>query len=117
MTIEQAVGSASVLKSMREPARKAAELLRAIGNPYRLMVLCFLIEGEKTVTEICDALSASQSLISQHLSRLRRDGIVSTKRNGHYVYYSLNDTLTKEIVATLYKHYCSKEKRETKTKG
>ena len=96
-----------VLDAMRSAAEQAAEVLRSIGSPYRLMILCLLMESEKTVSDICEAIGARQSLTSQHLTRLRLDGLVKVERRGHYAYYSLNDVLTKEIVATLYNHYCS----------
>lgn len=96
-----------LLSSMRQAAEQAADLLRSIGSPYRLMILCLLMEREKTVTEICDAIGARQSLTSQHLTRLRLDGLVKAERRGHFAYYSLTDTVAKEIVAVLYKHYCA----------
>lgn len=97
-----------MLDSMRAAAEEAAELLRSIGSPYRLMILCLLTESEKTVTEICEAIGARQSLTSQHLTRLRLDGLVKAERRGHFAYYSLTDTLAKDIVAILYDHYCAK---------
>ncbi len=97
-----------VLDSMRFAAEEAANLLRAIGSPHRLMILCLLVESERTVTEICDAIGARQSLASQHLTRLRLDGLVKAERRGYFMYYSLADTVAKEIVATLYRHYCPK---------
>lgn len=97
-----------VLDEMRIAAEQAAEVLRSIGSPYRLMILCLLMESEKTVTEICEAIGARQSLTSQHLTRLRLDGLVKAERRGHFAYYSLTDTVAKEIVATLYRHYCAK---------
>jgi DNA-binding transcriptional ArsR family regulator len=97
-----------MLSSMRAAAEEAADLLRSIGSPYRLMILCLLMESEKTVTDICDAIGARQSLTSQHLTRLRLDGLVKAERRGHFAYYSLTDTVAKQIVAILYEHYCAK---------
>ena len=96
-----------MLSSMRTAAEEAAQVLRSIGSPYRLMILCLLVDGEKTVSEICDAIGARQSLTSQHLTRLRLDGLVRAERRGHFAYYSLNDTIAKEIVTTLHRHYCA----------
>ncbi len=98
----------NMLDSMRSAAEEAAELLRSIGSPYRLMILCLLMESEKTVTEICEAIGARQSLTSQHLTRLRLDGLVKAERRGHFAYYSLIDTLAKDIVSILYEHYCAR---------
>lgn len=101
-------GGDAMFEGMRLAAEEAAETLRSIGSPYRLMILCMLMEGEKTVTEICDAIGARQSLTSQHLTRLRLDGLVAAERRGHFAYYSLTDTVAKEIVAVLYNHYCAR---------
>ncbi len=96
-----------VLAEMRTAAEQAAEMLRSIGSPYRLMILCLLMDSEKTVTDICEAIGARQSLTSQHLTRLRLDGLVKAERRGHFAYYSLTDTVAKEIVGTLHRHYCA----------
>lgn len=95
-----------ILANMRESAERAAELLRSIGSTHRLMILCLLIDGAKTVTEICVAVGARQSLVSQHLTRLRLDGLVKSDRQGHFVHYSLTDTPVREIVSTLHRYYC-----------
>lgn len=99
--------SVGMITGMRCAADKAAELLRCIGSPYRLLILCLLMEKEQTVSEICEAIGARQSLTSQHLTRLRLDGLVEAERRGHYVIYSLTDTVTKEIISTLHKHFCA----------
>jgi DNA-binding transcriptional ArsR family regulator len=105
---EDSLPLGEVLDQMRSAAEEAASVLRSIGSPYRLMILCLLVEREKTVSEICGAIGARQSLTSQHLTRLRLDGLVKAERRGHFVFYSLADTVAKEIVATLYRHYCAK---------
>jgi ArsR family transcriptional regulator, virulence genes transcriptional regulator len=94
------------LSGLRDAANDAADMLRAIGSPHRLMILCYLMERERTVTEICEAIGARQSLISQHLTRLRLDGLVKAERRGHFAYYSLTDTPAKDIVTVLYRHFC-----------
>lgn len=99
--------SVEMISGMRCAADKAAELLRCIGSPYRLLILCLLMEKEQTVSEICEAIGARQSLTSQHLTRLRLDGLVEAERRGHFVIYSLTDTVTKEIISTLHKHFCA----------
>ena len=95
-----------MVAGMKCAVDEAADLLRAIGSPYRLLILCLLMEREKTVSEICEAIGARQSLTSQHLTRLRLDGLVKAERRGHFAYYSLTDTLAKDIISILYKHYC-----------
>ncbi|MGH6816133.1 MAG: ArsR/SmtB family transcription factor [Hyphomicrobiaceae bacterium] len=94
-------------QAMRAAALEAAKLLRAIGSPRRLMILCLLMEGEKTVTQISDAIGARQSLTSQHLTHLRLHRLVQVERRGHYAYYSLAETVARDIVATLHRHYCA----------
>lgn len=106
-TAPAAVAPLAELAGMRAAADDAADMLRAIGSPHRLMILCYLMERERTVTEICEAIGARQSLISQHLTRLRLDGLVRVERRGHFAYYSLTDTPAKDIVAVLYRHFCA----------
>jgi DNA-binding transcriptional ArsR family regulator len=100
-----------MLAGMQKAAVEAAKLLRSIGSPYRLMILCLLMESEKTVSEISEAIGARQSLTSQHLTHLRLHGLVHAERRGHFAYYSLADTVAKEIVAALYAHYCADKMR------
>ena len=107
-------GEHKILTGMRCAVDEAAELLRSIGSPYRLLILCLLMETEKTVSEICEGIGARQSLTSQHLTRLRLDGLVKAERRGHFVYYSLTDTIAKDIVSTLYGHYCAGDEHEEK---
>jgi ArsR family transcriptional regulator, virulence genes transcriptional regulator len=95
-----------VLSDMRESVQQAAEFLRSIGSSHRLMILCLLTDGAKTVTQLCQAIGARQSLVSQHLTRLRLDGLVHADRQGHFVHYSLTATPAKEIVAILHRHFC-----------
>ncbi len=98
--------SDDLFTAMRAAADQAAELLRSIGSSHRLMILCLLMDGPKTVSEICFAIEARQSLVSQHLTRLRLDGLVHAERQGNFVLYSLVDSPAKEIVSTLQRHYC-----------
>lgn len=96
-----------LVDGMRTAAGEATKLLRSIGSPHRLMILCLLMDGEKTVTDISDAIGARQSLTSQHLTHLRLHGLVQAERRGHFAYYSLKHEAAREIVATLYRHYCT----------
>ena len=95
------------LDAMRSSIEEASKLLRSIGSPNRLMILCVLVDGERTVTEICEAIGARQSLASQHLTRLRLDGLVKVERRGHFAYYSLRETCAQEIVTVLHRHFCA----------
>lgn len=99
-------GTDELMDGMRTAAGEATKLLRSIGSPHRLMILCLLMDSEKTVTEISDAIGTRQSLTSQHLTHLRLHGLVSVERRGHFAYYSLKHEAAREIVGTLYRHYC-----------
>lgn len=105
--VADTASKSEMLAGMQQAASEAAKLLRSIGSPYRLMILCLLMESKKTVSEISEAIGARQSLTSQHLTHLRLHGLVEVERRGHFAYYSLADTVAKEIVATLYNHYCA----------
>lgn len=102
-----------VFEAMKNSAEQAANLLRAIGSTHRLMILCYLMDGPKTVTEICQAIGARQSLVSQHLIRLREDRLVTAERRSHFVVYSILDTPAHQIVATLHAHFCPKNRTAT----
>lgn len=101
------LGADELMDGMRSAAGEATKLLRSIGSPHRLMILCLLMDSEKTVTEISDAIGTRQSLTSQHLTHLRLHGLVQVERRGHFAYYSLKHGAAREIVATLYRHYCT----------
>src|SRR5688572_17611929 len=77
------------MANLRDSAAQAARLLRALSNQNRLMLLCLLVEGEKTVGELNESLPLSQSALSQHLAVLREEGMVSTRRDGQKIYYGL----------------------------
>lgn len=77
------------LKRFEKNATRACELLKALSNPHRLLVLCHLSRGEKCVGELEDIIGLSQSSLSQHLSLLRKDKLVQTRRESHSVFYSL----------------------------
>lgn len=94
------------IEQMQRVAADAKELLKAISGPYRLLILCMLLEGEKNVTEICKALDVRQSLVSQHMALLRHMSLVTSERRGHFVYYSIADETTKDIISALHKRYC-----------
>jgi DNA-binding transcriptional ArsR family regulator len=80
---------------------RAAEFLRALANPHRLMLLRLLCERSRTVMELCEELKLRQSMVSQHLARLRLDGVVKAERRGHFVVYSLSDERARALIQTL----------------
>lgn len=87
-------------------ARKASALLKAMANERRMLILCHMAQGEKSVSELESLVSLSQSALSQHLARLRRDGLVSTRRVAQTIYYSLAGREAEAIMETLYALYC-----------
>ena len=91
---------------MQDNAGKACGLLKAMANEARLMVLCQLIEGEKSVTELQEAIGLSQSAMSQHLAVLREQEIVSTRRDGQSVYYRIANGHAMAVMETLHREYC-----------
>ena len=91
---------------LRANAQKASELLKAMSNEKRLMILCYLADGEKAVGEMEKLVGLSQSALSQHLARLRRDGLVKTRRASQTIYYSLAGGEAQAIMQTLHGIYC-----------
>ncbi|MDF1872396.1 metalloregulator ArsR/SmtB family transcription factor [Vannielia sp.] len=87
-------------------AEKASNFLKAISHEGRLMILCHLTTGEKTVTELEELLSARQAAVSQQLSRLRLEGLVTPRRDGKAIYYSLTDDRPKQIMEVVYDMFC-----------
>lgn len=92
---------------MVENATTAANFLKAISHEGRLMILCHLVSGEKSVTELEELLSARQAAVSQQLSRLRLEGLVSTRREGKAIYYSLADERPRRVLEVVYDLFCA----------
>lgn len=91
---------------MTKHAAEAARLLKALSHETRLLILCHLVGKELTVGQINNLLEGSQSVISQHLAVLRRDGLVKTRRQGQTIYYSLRDKKAASILNVLHESYC-----------
>ncbi|WP_284154680.1 ArsR/SmtB family transcription factor [Algicella marina] len=87
-------------------AREAATYLKALGHEGRLLILCHLADGEKSVNELETLLSARQSAVSQQLSRLRLEGIVTPRREGKAIYYSLTDNRCRKMMELIYDLFC-----------
>ena len=99
------------IEQLQAAACKASRLLKALANEYRLLILCNLLKGEKQVAELNELIDLSQSALSQHLSRLRQEGLVQTRRESQAIYYSLEGTEVKQIIAVLYDIYCKPVKQ------
>ena len=91
-------------------ALQASEFLKALSHEVRLLILCFLIEGEKSVSEIEKMLKLRQPAVSQQLARLRADGLVETRRNGKNIYYSLARTEVRDVIGVLHDVFCRPRK-------
>ena len=90
-----------------EKAAEVAQLLKAIGNGRRLMMLCKLVEqGEMTVGDLADGVGLSQSALSQHLAKMRDEGLVAYRRESQTLWYHIADPRTEALLATLYQLYC-----------
>jgi len=91
---------------MVDNARKASDFLKAISHETRLLILCLLIDGEKTVNELEQILKLRQAAVSQQLARLRADDLVEARRNGKSVHYSLARPDVVEVISALYRTFC-----------
>jgi len=87
-------------------AEKTAELLKTMGHGSRLVILCLLLEGEKTVSEIENVLQQPQATVSQHLARLRQDKLLVTRRSGRKIYYRLASQEVRATIETIYQLFC-----------
>jgi DNA-binding transcriptional ArsR family regulator len=94
------------IEALMENARKASELLKALSHEARLVILCILSEGEKSVSELEEILSLPQAAVSQQLARLRFDRLVTTRREGRMIYYSIVDDEVATLVGTMYQLFC-----------
>ena len=92
---------------MRSAADEASDLLKALANRHRLLILCQLVEGQHSVGELAEFLGIRDSTVSQHLAVLRRDGIVATRREGQTIWYSIQSAPARALVDALYRSYCA----------
>lgn len=95
------------IENMQQAAVQACTLMKALSHPDRLMVLCQLKEGEKSVGQIAEMVGIAQSPLSQHLSKMRLQGIVKNRRSAQSIFYSLANEEVERIIDLLYEMYCS----------
>jgi len=96
-------------RELQPLAREASGLLKTLGNEHRLLILCTLLDGERSVGDLVDKIGLSQSALSQHLARLRRDGLVRTRRSSQTIYYRVAGAEAPAVLATLHSLYCREE--------
>jgi Predicted transcriptional regulators len=98
------------VESLEQSAAQATALLKSLANQHRLMILCHLGQGEMQVAQILAGVMLSQSALSQHLARLREDGLVATRRDGVAIFYRIADPAVLRLIATLADIYCPPQK-------
>lgn len=94
------------LESMERAADEASNLLKALANRHRLLIICQLIDRERSVGELAEFLDLRDSTVSQHLALLRKDGLVAARRDAQTIFYSIASDPAREILKTLYQAYC-----------
>ena len=99
---------------MERAADQASDLLKALSNRHRLLIICQLIDGERSVGELAEFLNLRDSTVSQHLALLRKDGLVSARRDAQTIYYSIASEPAREILKTLYQVFCAAKSGRTK---
>ena len=93
--------------AMTHAAGSASDLLKALAHPNRLTILCLLAERERSVGELATLLGTRDSTVSQHLSLLRRDGLVRARRDGQTIWYAIDSTPAQRVLETLSSIYCA----------
>lgn len=102
------------LDQLMRNAREASDFLKALSHESRLLLLCLLAEGERSVTELETILSLRQPTVSQQLARLRFDGMVTTRRDGKVIYYSLANENVRQVISVIYGIFCETARSENK---
>ncbi|MBU1332592.1 MAG: metalloregulator ArsR/SmtB family transcription factor [Gammaproteobacteria bacterium] len=96
------------IQTLRANADAAGQLLKALGNPDRLLLLCQLSQGERSVGELEQLLGIQQPTLSQQLGVLRREGLVATRREGKQIVYRIDSPEALAVINTLYELFCAK---------
>src|SRR5215831_11635526 len=99
---------------MQSAADRASDLLKALSNRHRLLIICQLIDGERSVGELASFLDLRDSTVSQHLALLRKDGLVAARRDAQTIYYSIASDPAREVLKTLYQAFCAPQKHGTR---
>ena len=97
-------------EKLQDNAREASALLKSMSNEHRLLILCQLVTGEKSVGELVRLVGLSQSALSQHLARLRRDSLVRTRRDAQTIYYSMAAAEPMAVLRLLDDLFCGNER-------
>jgi DNA-binding transcriptional ArsR family regulator len=97
------------LPAMRAASNRACALMRVMSNPDRLLLLCQLSQGERRVGELEELLDIQQPTLSQQLAVLREESLVTTRRDGKQIYYSIDSRATLDVLNVLYTHFCAEQ--------
>jgi len=97
---------------MEMHAEQAAAFLGGLANPHRMKILCQLADGEKSVGALIEATGLAQTSMSQHLAKLRSEGIVAFRRDHRTLYYAIANPLALTLMAALSDHYCKARKKK-----
>lgn len=101
----------SELERMVDNAKRASDFLKALAHESRLMMLCILAEGEKSVSELEQHLGLRQPTVSQQLARLRADGLVNTRRDGKTIYYTVASDEARTVIDAIYDAFCRRTRK------
>lgn len=93
--------------AMSAAADRASDLLKSLANRHRLLIVCLLIENERSVGELVEFLDLRYSTVSQHLALLRKDDVVTTRRDGQTIWYSIASPAARAVIETLHEVYCA----------
>lgn len=105
------------LEELMRNAREASDLLKALAHENRLLLLCILYERERSVSELEAILSLRQPTVSQQLARLRLDGLVTTRRDGKTIYYSIENNDVRQVISIIYQIFCETPAVPAKSEG
>lgn len=94
------------MEEMQASADRAVELLKSLGNRSRLMILCQLLQSERSVGDLAQRIGMRDTAVSQQLALLRKDGLVRARRDGQTIYYALASEEAERVILTLYEIYC-----------
>lgn len=103
---------------MTAAAETASDMLKSLANRHRLLIVCQLLDSERSVGDLATFLGIRDSTVSQHLALLRKDGIVAARRDGQTIWYSITSEPAREILRTLYQVYCTpQDPKKSSRKG
>lgn len=102
------------IDKLMDQARKASDLLKALSHESRLLILCVLVEGEKSVSELEEIMNLPQAAVSQQLARLRFDRLVNARRDGRMIHYSIASEEVAQLVGLLYEFFCKPARKESR---